>query len=210
MHGKAKKAVLILSALAVLVTAGLIAKHVCEKREMTREQEREQARELTQRLLDEEIYRLDTYGISDSQESIYVNYMVCEPVDDKAQLVEKLERLLVEKRVVENAKDFCLGLPEDGSQYDEYRISIDFYRPSKQFPIGWLPMGNYTLEDYEDIIKNRVISIDIPWDSESVDDHRYKFWKPDTRYDYDTMTFDVYTRQTQADGSFVLTEVLHQ
>ena len=189
-----KKWLLILAAAIVLVTCGLTAKHAYERNQ------------LAQRLKAEEIYMFqDTYMFCkyDAGESVVcAYYMVCEPVDDKAELVEKLERLIEQKEVVEGARDYYRENFGDKYGYEDLRISIEFYKPSKEFPIGWQPLEAYSMEDYSEIYDNHLVSIIVPWGADSVDEHTYYFWRMSEPDNY--MTGDAYRRETKEDGSFVL------
>ncbi len=192
-HISTKKLLLVLI-LAVAMLLGLMAKNAYENHK------------LTQRLKEEEIYMFrDTYSFykpvaGDIEVGAY--YMVCEPVDDKVQLVEKLERLMKVMQVVQRAKDFFReGLGEKYG-YSNLRISINFFRPSKEFPIGWQPEEGRGMEDYQEILDYKLLSIDIPWDAESENEHTYYFVRQNPPPMY--RTHEVYKRQTQEDGSFIL------
>ncbi|MPM38664.1 hypothetical protein SDC9_85294 [bioreactor metagenome] len=189
-----KKWLLILAAAIVLVAGGLSARRAYEQNQ------------LEQRLKAEETYMFqDTYMFCKDDAAgneIYAYYMVCEPVDDKAELVEKLERLMEQKEVIEGARDYYRVKFGDKYGYDALRISVEFYKPSKKFPIGWQPLEAYSMLDYPEMSENLLVSVNVPWDSDSVDEHAYYFWwmsEPDN-----LMTFDVYSRETKEDGSFVL------
>ena len=193
-HSGIKRWLLILAAAIVLVAGGLSARRAAERNQ------------LEQSLKAEEIYMFqDTYMFCkyDAGRSVVcAYYMVCEPVDDKAEQVEKLERLMEQKQVVEGARDYYRDNFGDKYGYDDLRISIEFYKPSKEFPIGWQPLEAYSMEDYGEIYDYVYVSINIPWDASSVDEHTYYFWwmsEPNN-----LMTFDIYSRETQEDGSFVL------
>jgi hypothetical protein len=179
---------------AILVIAGQAARYAYENHK------------LTQRLKEEEIYMFrDKYSFykpvaGDNEVGAY--YMVCEPVDDKVKLVEKLERLMKEKRVVQGARDYYREEFGEKFGYNNLCISVDFFKPSKEFPIGWQPEEILSMEDYQEISYNLLLSIDIPWDEESEDERTYYFWRQNTRPK--RRTFDVYKRQTQEDGSFIL------
>ncbi|HWP79897.1 MAG TPA: hypothetical protein VN446_04585 [Candidatus Acidoferrum sp.] len=186
-----KKWLLILAAAIVLVAAGLSARRAAERNE------------LTQRLMAEEIYMFqDTYMYHAFARNVYAYYMVCEPVNDKAELVEKLERLMEQKEVIQGARDYYRENFGDKYGYDDLNIYIDFYEPSKKFPIGWQPLEAYDMVDYPEITENLLVSVKVPWDSDSVDEHTYYFWwMSEPNHD---MTFDVYRRETKEDGNFVL------
>ena len=121
-------------------------------------------------------------------------------VDDKVELVEKLERLMEEKPVVKGVEDYYRENFGEIYGYDDLYIFVKFYRPSKEFPIGWQPLEAYGMEDYPEIGENLILSIEIPWDSDSVDEHLYKFKNPNKQY----LISDIYRRQMQEDGSFIL------
>ncbi len=190
----AKKLSVFIVAAAVLVLIGFWAKGAYEKHQ------------LTQRLLEEEIYMFqDTYmfhHFDRGSSIIYAYYMVCEPVDDRARLVEKLERLMEEKRVVQGVRDYYREKFGEEFGYDDLLISVKFYKPSREFPIGWQPLELYDMEDYPEISPNLFVSIHVPWSSESEDDHTYLFWRPDTPFS--NLTHDTFKRQPQADGSYIL------
>jgi len=179
---------------AILVIAGQAARYAYENHQ------------LTQRLKEEEIYMFrDTYSFyvpvaGDSEIGAYC--MVCEPVEDNVQLVEKLERLMKEKQVVQGAKDYYREKFGEEFGYNNLSIWVEFYKPSKEFPIGWQPEGSRTMEDYQEILDNLLLSIDIPWDAESEDEHTYYLWWQDSWHK--DMNADVYKRKTQEDGSFIL------
>jgi hypothetical protein len=189
-----KKWLLILAAAIVLVVASLSARRAYERNQ------------LTQRLKAQEIYMFqDTYLFRNYDAAgsvVYAYYMVCEPVDDKVQMVEKLERLMEQKEVIQGVKDYYRENFGDKYGYDDLRILIDFYKPSKEFPIGWQPLEDYSMWDYPDMSDNHMVSINIPWDAEAMDEHTYYFWWMSEPDNY--MTFDVYRRETKEDGSFVL------
>ena len=189
-----KKWLLILAAAIVLVAGGLSARRAYERNQ------------LAQRLMAEETYMFqDTYMFHKfdvGRSVVRAYYMVCEPVDDKVEQVEKLERLMEQKEVIEGVKDYYRENFGDKYGYDALRISVDFYKPSKEFPIGWQPLEAYSMEDYPEMTENLLVSVNVPWDSDSVDEHTYYFWwmsEPNN-----LMTFDVYARETKEDGSFVL------
>lgn len=188
-----RKKPLILTLLLVLAAAAAL---VLAVRAVNRAHERDQ---LTQRLMKEEIYMFqDSYSYHAFARFVDAYYMVCEPVDDKIQLVEKLERLMEEKQVVQGVRDYYRETLGDQCGYDDLYIFVNFYRPSREFPIGWQPLEAYDMWDYSEINEYEILSICIPWDAETLDDHTYYFPKPDKPVS------DVYTRQTQEDGSFVL------
>ena len=192
-HSGIKRWLLILAAAIVLVTGGLTARNAYEKNQ------------LTQRLKAEEIYMFqDTYMFCkyDAGESVVcAYYMVCEPVDDKAELVEKLEQLMEQKEVIEGARDYYRENFGDKYGYDDLYISVEFYKPSKEFPIGWQPLEAYSMEDYE-ISENHLVSINVPWGADSVDEHTYSFWRLNPPIN--NMTHDNYKWQPQEDGSLIL------
>ena len=193
-HANREKIFLVVVIAAILVMVGLMANRAYENHN------------LTQRLKGEEIYMFrDTYSFYEpvaGDNEIGAYYMVCEPVDDKAQLVEKLERLMKEKQVVQGAKDFYGSKLGGEFGYNNLSISVDFYEPSKKFPIGWQPEEGLSIEDYQEISDYLLMSINMPWDAESEDEHTYYFWRQNTPFRY--LTHDTYKRQTQEDGSFVL------
>jgi hypothetical protein len=193
-HNRIKKWLLILAAAIVLVAASLSARHAYEQNQ------------LEQRLKAEETYMFqDTYMFRKFNAGVnvmYAYYMVCEPVDDKVQMVEKLERLMEQKEVIEGARDYYRENFGDKYGYDDLYISVEFYKPSKEFPIGWQPLEAYSMEDYPDMTENLLVNVNVPWDAGAVDEHTYDFWKLDPPIN--NMTHDTYTRETKEDGSFVL------
>ena len=193
-HISRKKRFFVFMLAVILVMAGLMANRAYKNYL------------LTQKLKKEEIYMFrDTYYFSESvtdDVTIYAYYMVCEPVDSKIQLVEKLERLMIEKKIVQGAKEEYQKEYSERYRYDDPRISVEFYRPSREFPIGWQPVGNLSMQDYQEISENLLLSIDVPWDAKSEDDHTYYFWWKDRVME--DMKFDVYIRRTLEDGSFIL------
>ena len=192
-HISRKKRFFVFMLAVILVMAGLMANRAYKNYL------------LTQKLKKEEIYMFrDTYYFSESvtdDVTIYAYYMVCEPVDSKIQLVEKLERLMIEKEIVQGAKEEYKKYAEN-YKCDDPRICIEFYKPSREFPIGWQPEGNLSMEDYQEISENLLLSIKIPSDAKSEDDHTYYFWWKDRVME--DMKFDVYIRRTLEDGSFIL------
>jgi hypothetical protein len=188
-HSRRERIFLAVVIATILIIAGQAAKYAYENRKFT------------QRLKVEEIYMIGTYSFHANFSTIYASYMVCEPVDDKAQLVEMLERRIKEKAVVQGAKNYYREF-EDKFGYNDLCITVDFYKPSKEFPIGWQPDKGYTMEDYQEISYNLLLSVEIPWDAESEDEHTYYLWWQNTRLN--DMDFDVYNRRTKEDGSFIL------
>ncbi|HWP79898.1 MAG TPA: hypothetical protein VN446_04590 [Candidatus Acidoferrum sp.] len=189
-----KKWLLILAAAIVLVAASLSARRAAERNE------------LTQSLKAEEIYMFqDTYLFRNYDAAgsvVYAYYMVCEPVDDKVQMVEKLERLMAQKEVIEGARDYYRENFGDKYGYDDLYISVKFYKPSKEFPIGWQPLEAYSMWDYPEIGENLLVSVNVPWDADAVDEHTYDFWRLNPPIN--NMTHDTYRRETKEDGSFIL------
>ena len=189
-----KKWLLIFAAAIVLVAGGLSARRAYERNQ------------LAQSLMAEEIYMFqNTYMFHkfDVGESIiYAYYMVCEPVDDKVEQVEKLEQLIEQKDVIEGVKDYYREKFGDKYGYDDLYISVEFYKPSKEFPIGWQPLEAYSMLDYPEMTDNVYVSVNVPWDANSVDEHTYDFWRLNPPIN--NMTHDTYTRETKEDGSIVL------
>ena len=191
-----KRLLLYLAAAVILVLAGRGAKQAYDRYL------------LRQRLLEEEIYMFhDSYmytsSVSGTIRTVYAYYMVCEPEEDKAALVEQLERLMEEKQAVQGARDYYREKFGELCGYDDLRISVEFYKPSKKAPIGWQPRVPYDINKDRDIGENLLLSINVPWDAESIDEHTYNFWGPDTPFD-NMKIVDAYTRQTAADGSVIL------
>ncbi|MPN05357.1 hypothetical protein SDC9_152607 [bioreactor metagenome] len=58
------------------------------------------------------------------------------------------------------------------------------------------------MEDYPEIFDNVYMSVNIPWDADSLDEHTYYFWRLNPPIN--NMTHDTYTRETKEDGSFAL------
>ncbi len=185
--------------MVILIIAGLWAKHAYEKHLMVEE------------LREEGIYLFQgtTYFRADSR-TIRAYYMVCEPVDDKTQLAEKLEQLMEEKDVVQKAKDY---FQEDygkmyGYEYikrykhEDLRISVYFYKPSKKYPIGWQPIEGYYISDYDEMNENLLMVINIPWNAETMDEHEYYFWEQNGTFR--KTIHDTYKWQVQEDGSRTL------
>ena len=179
---------------AILVMAGQTAKYAYENHKHI------------QMLKEEEIYMFrDTYMFYKSvagDGTICAYYMVCEPVDDSVQLVEKLERLMKEKQVVQRTKEYYREKLRRKFGCIDLWISVEFYKPSKEFPIGWQPEEGRDIEDYQEMLDNLLLSINTPWDAESEDEHTYYFWRQNIPLKY--MMHDTYKRQTQEDGSFIL------
>ena len=195
-----KKWLLILAAAIVLVVGGLMVRQAYERNQ------------LEQRLKAEEIYMFqDTYmfrKFNAGESVIYAYYMVCEPVDDKEELVEKLERLIEQKQVVQGVRDYYRENFGEKYGYDDLYISVDFYKPSRECPIGWQPLEAYSMLDYPEATDNLLVSINVPWNASAVDEHTYDFWKLNPPIN--NMTHDTYRRETQEDGSFVLIPVVRE
>ena len=186
-----KRLLLYLAAAVILVLAGRGAKQAYDRYL------------LRQRLLEEEIYMFhDSYEYHEFVGAVYAYYMVCEPEEDKAALVNRLERLMEEKQAVQGARDYYREKFGELCGYENLDISVKFYKPSRKAPIGWQPRVPYDVNKDRELSGNVLLSINVPWDAESIDEHTYYFWRPDTPFD--DMTFDVYTRQTAADGSVIL------
>ncbi len=182
----AKKPWVFIAAAILLVIAGAAAKHWYERYQ------------LTQRLKEEEIYMFqDTYMYHAFAKDVCAYYMVCEPVYDKVQLVEKLERLMEEKQVVQGVRDYYQENFAEEYGYNNLHIFVYFFKPSKEFPIGWQPVEGYDMEDYQEITDYLILTIGFPWDAESKDEHTYYFWRPNGND-------EILKRQTQEDGSFIL------
>jgi hypothetical protein len=56
--------------------------------------------------------------------------------------------------------------------------------------------------DYPETSENLIVTINIPWDAKTEDEHTYYFWKPNPPFT--NIIHDTFTRQTREDGSLVL------